>query len=62
MASFLMSMWMNVVLNSLTKSSHLPKLGGESARAFFVTVEAQVAADPSFIKDRAKAIFFGSVS
>ena len=62
MASFLTSMWMNAVLNSLTKSSHLPKVGGVSARDFLVIVEAHVAADPSFIKDRAKAIFFGSVS
>ena len=62
MASFLTLMWMNAVLNSLMKSSHLPKVGGLSARAFLVMVEAQVAADPSFMKDRAKAIFFGSVS
>ena len=35
--------------------------GVESERAFLVKVDAQMAADPSFIKDRAKAMFFSSV-
>ena len=29
-----------------------------SARAFLVMVDAHIAADPSFMKDRAKVIFF----
>ena len=33
-------------------------MGVGSVRAFLVKVDAQIAADPSFMKDRAKAIFF----
>ena len=52
MASFLTSMWMNEVLNSLTKLFQFPRVSGLSVRAFLVKVEAQVAADPSFMKDK----------
>ena len=62
MASFLTSMWMNDVLKSAWKAIHVLSEGGVSARAFLVKVDAQIAADPSFIKDRAKAMFFSSVS
>ena len=62
MASFLTSMWMNDVLKSLWKLVHIPKVGVASERAFLVNVEAQVAAEPSFMKDSANAIFFWSVS
>ena len=57
MASFLMSMWMNDVLKLAWKAAHVPSDGGVSARAFLVKVDAQIAADPSFIKDKAKAMF-----
>ena len=59
MALFLTSMWMNDVLKSAWKAAHVPSDGGVSARAF---VDAQMAADPSFIKDKAKAMFFSSES
>ena len=62
MASFLTSMWMNDVLKSAWKAVHIPSDGGVSARAFLVKVDAQMAADPSFIKDKAKAMFLSSVS
>ena len=39
-------------------SSQFPKFGGAWVRVFFVVVKAQVAVDPSFMKDRVKAIFF----
>ena len=61
-ASFLMSMWINDVLKLLWKAVHVPSVGVGSERAFLVTVDAQMAADPSFMKDRAKAIVFLSVS
>ena len=61
-ASFLMSMWMNDILKSAWKAVHVPSDGGVSARAFLVKVDAQMAADPSFIKDRAKAMFLSSES
>ena len=61
MASFLTSMWMNEVLKSAWKAIHVLSEGEASARAFLVKVDAQIAADPSFIKDRAKAMFFSSV-
>ena len=61
-ASFLTSMWMNDVLKSAWKAVHVPSDGGVSARAFLVKVDAQIAADPSFIKDKAKAMFFSSES
>ena len=61
-ASFLTSMWMNDVLKSAWKAVHVLSDGGVSARAFLVKVDAQIAADPSFIKDRVKAMFFSSVS
>ena len=57
MASFLTSMWMNDILKSVWKAVHVPSDGGVSARAFLVKVDAQMVADPSFIKDRAKAMF-----
>ena len=59
-ASFLTSMWMNDVLKSAWKAVHVPSEGGVSARAFLVKVDAQMAADPSFIKDKAKAMFLSS--
>ena len=62
MASFLTSMWMNDVLKSAWKAVHVPSDGGVSARAFLVKVDAQIAADPSFIKDKAKAMFLSSES
>ena len=61
-ASFLTSMWINDVLKSAWKAVHIPSDGGVSARAFLVKVDAQMAADPSFMKDRAKAIVFSLVS
>ena len=61
-ASFLTSMWMNDVLKSVWKAVQVPSDGGVSARAFLVKVDAQMAADPSFIKDRAKAMFLSSES
>ena len=62
MASFLTLIWINDVLNSLMKLVQFPKVGGLSARAFLVKVEAQVAADLSLMKDKAKAIFLWSLS
>ena len=62
MASFLTSMWMNDALKSAWKAVHVPSDGGVSARAFLVKVDAQIAADPSFIKDKVKATFLLSVS
>ena len=41
---------------------HVPSAGVGSARAFLVKVDAQMAADPSFMKDRAKAMLFLSLS
>ena len=61
-ASFLTSMWINNVLKSAWKAVHVPSDGGVSARAFLVKVDAQMAADPSFMKDRVKAMFLLSVS
>ena len=55
-------MWMNDVLKSAWKAAHVPSDGGVSARAFLVKVDAQIAADPSFIKDKAKAMFLSSES
>ena len=60
MASFLTSMWMIDVLMSVWEAVHVLSDGGVSARAFLVKVDAQIAADPSFIKDKAKAMFFSS--
>ena len=62
MASFLMSMWINDVLKLAWKAVHVPSNGGVSARAFLVKMDAQMAADPSFIKDKVKAMFLSSVS
>ena len=56
-ASFLTSMWINDVLKLAWKAVHVPSEGGVSARAFLVKVDAQMVANPSFIKDRAKAMF-----
>ena len=53
---------MNDVLKSAWKAVQVPSDGGVSARAFLVKVDAQIAADPSFMKDRAKAMFLLSVS
>ena len=61
-ASFLTSMWINDVLKSAWKAVHVPSDGGVSARAFLVKVDAQMAADPSFMKDRVKAMFLLSMS
>ena len=60
MALFLMSMWMNDVLKLAWKAAHVPSDGGVSARAFLVKVDAQIVADPFFIKDKAKVMFFSS--
>ena len=57
-ASFLTSMWINDVWKSVRKAVQVPSVGMASARAFLVKVDAQIAASPSFMKDRAKAIFF----
>ena len=62
MASFLTSMWMNDVLKSAWKAAHVPSDGGVSVRAFLVKVDAQTAADPSFIKDKTKVMFLLSES
>ena len=62
MALFLTSMWMNDVLKSAWKAVHVPSDGGVSTRAFLVKVDAQMVADPSFMNDRAKAMFLLSVS
>ena len=61
MASFLTSMWTNDVLKSVWKVVHIPSMGVGSTRAFLVKVDTQVAADPSFMKDRAKVIFLWSL-
>ena len=61
-ASFLMSMWINDVLKLSWKAVHVPSDVVESERAFLVKVDAQMAADLSFMKDRVKAMFFLSVS
>ena len=62
MASFLTSMWMNDVLKSAWKAIHVLSDVVGSTRAFLVKVDTQIVADPSFIKDRVKAMFFSSVS
>ena len=62
MASFLTLIWINDVLKLAWKAVHVPSDGVESERAFLVKVDAQIVADPSFIKNRAKAMFFSSVS
>ena len=49
---------MKDVLKSALKAAHVPKFGIARARAFLVKVDAQVAAEPSFIKERVKAILF----
>ena len=61
-ASFLTSIWINDVLKSAWKAIHVLSDGVESKRAFLVKVDAQMAADPSFMKDRAKAMLLLSVS
>ena len=53
---------MNDVLKSAWKAVQVPSDGGVSARAFLVKVDAQMAAGPSFMKDRAKAMFLLSES
>ena len=57
-AVFLTSMWINDVEKLARKAVQVLSVGIASARAFLVKVDAQIAADPSFMKDRAKAIFF----
>ena len=59
-ASFLTSIWMNDVLKSARKAIQVLSVGTASASTFLVKVDAQIAADPSFMKDRVKAIFFWS--
>ena len=61
-ALFLTSMWINDVLKLSWKAIHVPSDGVESEKAFLVKVDSQMAADPSFMKDRAKVMFFSSVS
>ena len=61
-ASFLTLMWMNDILKSVWKAAHVPSDGGVRARAFLVKVDAQMAADPYFIKDKAKVMFLSLVS
>ena len=58
MASFLTSMWINDVLKLSWKAVHVPSDGVESERAFLVKVDAQMVADPFFIKDKVKVTFF----
>ena len=53
---------MNDVLKSVWKAVQVPSDRGVSARAFLVRVDAQIVTDPSFMKDRAKAMFLLSVS
>ena len=47
MASFLTSMWINGILKSAWKATHVPSDGGVRAKAFLVKVDAQIVADPS---------------
>ena len=49
---------MNDILKSVWKAVQVPSVGFGSVRAFLVKVDAQIAADPSFMKDRARATFF----
>ena len=62
MASLFVSLWTNAIVNLSVKSTIVPNDGVGWERAFFVKVDAHIWADPSFIKDRAKAIFLVSVS
>ena len=57
-ASFLTSIWINDVLKSVLKVIQVPSDGVGSARAFLVKVDAHIAADSSFMKDRMKAMLF----
>ena len=50
------------ILKLSWKAVYVPSDGVESERAFLVKVDAQMAADPSFIKDKAKVMFLSSVS
>ena len=51
---------MNEAENLLRKFCQVPKFGGFLLRAASVSVRDQRAADPSFINDRAYAIFLSS--
>ena len=59
MASFLTSMWINDVLKLAWKLAHILRLGVARARAFFVKVDAHIAADPSFMKVHPSTGFAG---
>ena len=58
MACSLVFSRMNDSLNFLRKSAQVLKPGGLLVKAVTVSVKAQSLADPSFIKERANAIFF----
>ena len=60
MACSLVFLRMNASLNFLMKSVHVPKPGGFLVKAASVSVRAQSSAAPSFIKERANAIFLSS--
>ena len=57
-ALFLTLMWINDVWKLTRKAVQVPSVGTVSVRAFLVKVDAQIVADPSFMKDRAKVILF----
>ena len=59
-ALFLTSIWINDVLKLARKAVQVSSVGMVSARAFLVKIDAQITADPSFMKDRTKMIFFWS--
>ena len=61
-ASLSTSAWMNAAFNFVTKSGNIPKLGTVVFRASLMIVDAQVFADPCFMKERANAIQDSSVS
>ena len=62
MACSLVFSRINESLNFLRKSAHIPKPGGFLMKAISVSVRAQSPAAPSFIKERANAIFLSSWS
>ena len=60
MACSLVFSRMNESLNFLMKSAHVPKPGGFLTKAASVSVRAHNSAAPSFMKERANAIFLSS--
>ena len=61
-ASLSTSAWMNAALNFVTKSGNVLKFGTVVLSASLTIVDAQVFADPCFMKERANAIRDSSVS